>query len=96
MEDVKCIFCGRRRVIQTSWTDANSGRMFLSCLSNGCNQFTWVDPLMCSRAVQIIPGLLKKVNKLEARLQTRNERERKLWICLAASWCIIVSMWFAI
>ncbi|CAL5437123.1 unnamed protein product [Camellia sinensis] len=77
MEDLRCIFCGRRRLIQTSWTDANPGRRFLSCPTNSCNQFTWVDPPMCSRAMQIIPGLLKKVNKLEARLQTRNRRERK-------------------
>ncbi|GMP48496.1 hypothetical protein CsSME_00015826 [Camellia sinensis var. sinensis] len=68
MEDLRCICCGRRKVIQTSWTDANLGRRFLSYSTNSCNQFTWVDPPMCSQAVQIIPGLLKKVNKLETRL----------------------------
>ncbi|KAF5960834.1 hypothetical protein HYC85_002043 [Camellia sinensis] len=84
MEDVRCIFYGRQKVIQTSWTDANPSKRFLSCPNNGCNQFAWIDPLMCSRAMKIILGLLKKANKLEARLQTRNERERKLWICLVA------------
>ncbi|KAF5942177.1 hypothetical protein HYC85_019819 [Camellia sinensis] len=63
MEDLRCICCRRRRVIQTSWTDANPGRRFLNCPTNGCNQFTWVDPPMCSRAMQIILGLLKKVNE---------------------------------
>ena len=29
----------------------------------------WVDPEMCKRSVQIIPGLLKRINNLEAALK---------------------------
>ena len=30
-----------------------------------CGFFEWLDPPMCSRSKQIIPGLLKKINRLE-------------------------------
>ncbi|KAF5942583.1 hypothetical protein HYC85_020225 [Camellia sinensis] len=60
MEDVGCIFYGRRRVIQTSWTDANPGRRFLSYPSNGCNQFTKVDPPMCSRGSANHPWVVEE------------------------------------
>lgn len=33
----------------------------------GCGMLEWIDPQMCKRSLQIIPGLLKKINKLEAR-----------------------------
>ena len=31
----------------------------------GCGMLQWIDPKMCKRSLQIIPGLLKKINKLE-------------------------------
>ncbi|KAI8009455.1 DNA topoisomerase 3-alpha [Camellia lanceoleosa] len=88
-----CNVCGRRRLIHTAWTDTNPGRRFLSFPNSGCNHFTWIDPPMCDRAVQIIPGLLKKLNKMEAQLKKRTKRERKLWICLVLSW-LVVGIWF--
>ncbi|GFP88182.1 hypothetical protein PHJA_000961900 [Phtheirospermum japonicum] len=33
--------------------------------------FSWIDPPICARARQIIPGLLKRVNRLEGDLGRR-------------------------
>ncbi|KAI7990449.1 hypothetical protein LOK49_LG12G02497 [Camellia lanceoleosa] len=70
--------CGRKRLIHTTWTNTNPGRRFLSCPNNGYNQFTWVDPPMCNRAMQIIPGLLKKLNEMETQLKRRTGREKTM------------------
>ncbi|KAL8053291.1 hypothetical protein ABFS82_05G062000 [Erythranthe guttata] len=62
--------CGNELRLQTSWTSANPGRRFLSCAErvNGCRVFYWYDPAMCERSKRIIPGLLKKINALEAQI----------------------------
>ena len=39
--------------------------MFLHNKNLKCGFFEWLDPPMCSRSKQIIPGLLKKINRLE-------------------------------
>ncbi|CAL5393252.1 unnamed protein product [Camellia sinensis] len=95
VDEMFCNVCGRRRLIHTAWIDTNPGRRFLSCPNSGCNHFTWIDLPMCDRAVQIIPGLLKKLNKMEAQLKRRTGRERKLWICLVLSW-LVVGIWFVL
>ncbi|XP_074374320.1 uncharacterized protein LOC141714718 [Apium graveolens] len=64
-------WCGRAAVLKTSWTDANLGRRFWGCFCfmedrrNSCNFHFWFDPPMCQRSRMIIPGLLKKIDKLE-------------------------------
>ncbi|KAK6150062.1 hypothetical protein DH2020_017587 [Rehmannia glutinosa] len=70
--DVFCN-CGRNATMKTSWTDLNPGRRYMACQKfkevGGCTFFNWIDPPMCSRARQIIPGLLKKINKLEDQVK---------------------------
>ncbi|KAL8240885.1 hypothetical protein R6Q59_014240 [Mikania micrantha] len=73
--------CGRFVIVRTSWTDQNPGRRFYSCPMQGtkCQFIGWVDPPMCPRSKEIIPGLLKSKNKvdldmktLEAKIRTKN------------------------
>ncbi|GER45281.1 GRF zinc finger containing protein [Striga asiatica] len=62
--------CLQRSIIVTSWTSENPGRRFRSCSeyeNGGCDFFSWVDPPMCNRSKQIIPGLLRKSNQLRAQ-----------------------------
>ncbi|KAK6140688.1 hypothetical protein DH2020_025570 [Rehmannia glutinosa] len=74
--------CGRNAVKKTSWTDLNPGRRYSACENfrevGGCCYFVWIDPPMCTRARQIIPGLLKKVNKLENNLKQVNKLENDI------------------
>ncbi|GFQ07945.1 hypothetical protein PHJA_002938500 [Phtheirospermum japonicum] len=44
--------------------------------------FLGLDPPICARARQIIPGLLKQVNRLEGDFGRRNFREKLLWMLL--------------
>ncbi|XP_012838688.1 PREDICTED: uncharacterized protein At4g04775-like [Erythranthe guttata] len=63
--------CGRKLLVQTSWTSANPGRRFLSCPRRGgtaCSIFYWYDPEMCQRSKAIIPGLIKRINTLESQI----------------------------
>ena len=36
-------------------------------MDRGCGMLKWIDPQMYKRSLQIIPGLLKKINKLKER-----------------------------
>ena len=92
-----CNVCGGRCRGQTSWTDLNPGRRYVRCPNNECRNFAWIDPPMCARSVQIIPGLLRRINRAEAEVQAlkieekklleKNEamksREKKMWIILS-------------
>lgn len=60
----KC-FCGKWLAAKTAWTDANAGRRFISC--ERCRFFRWLDEPLCERSRAIIPGLLRRINKLEAQ-----------------------------
>ncbi|KAI3451464.1 hypothetical protein Pfo_008129 [Paulownia fortunei] len=55
--------CGRNVAKKTSWTDLNPRRRHVACKKfwevGGCTYFVWIDPPMCTRVRQIIPGLLK-------------------------------------
>ncbi|PWA56411.1 zinc finger, GRF-type [Artemisia annua] len=61
--------CGLQCVVRTSWTNRNPGRRFYSCPLIG-----WVDPLMCDRSLDIIPGLLRNRDALEDALALEQER----------------------
>ncbi|KAF5768846.1 putative transcription factor GRF family [Helianthus annuus] len=71
--------CGQDAIIVTSWTDLNPGRRFYSCptMNPNCGRFIGcVDPPMCSRAVAIIPGLLRHRNQVDAELAKMREKNR--------------------
>ena len=63
--------------------------------NGGCNYFGWYDPPICARGRQIIPGLLKRVDLLEKKVEAVKRRERKLWIsfciCFFALMCKVFS-----
>ncbi|KAK6137742.1 hypothetical protein DH2020_028494 [Rehmannia glutinosa] len=74
-------FCGKRAVTRTTWTKENPGRRFNACLHfgrGGCRLFEWEDPPMCHRAKAIIPGLLRKINKLEGETKKLESEVQKL------------------
>ncbi|KAL3523642.1 hypothetical protein ACH5RR_016476 [Cinchona calisaya] len=66
--------CGKKTKIRTSWRDPNPSRRFYGC--SGFNIIPiqlrlivvfslWYDPPICKRASDVIPGLLRRVNRLE-------------------------------
>ncbi|KAL7132165.1 hypothetical protein ABFS83_12G053600 [Erythranthe nasuta] len=86
-------YCSRRVVTRTSWTDLNPGRRYSTCDNykkiRGCNYFVWIDPPMCDRSRQIIPGLLRKINMREEELMKKSSREKCLWIAVIISWLFV-------
>ncbi|KAL7124209.1 hypothetical protein ABFS83_14G033100 [Erythranthe nasuta] len=74
--------CGFRLPVITSWTPDNPGRRYQACPNYGkstyCGVFKWLDPEICGRSKMIIPGLLRRVNKLEAELACFKEKEEIL------------------
>ncbi|KAL8257927.1 hypothetical protein R6Q59_029968 [Mikania micrantha] len=64
--------CGRIAIIRTSWTSLNLGRRFHSCPRpvGQCRRFLgWVDPSMCPRAIDVIPGLLRAKNNTDEEVE---------------------------
>ncbi|KAK1350636.1 GRF-type domain-containing protein [Heracleum sosnowskyi] len=70
----KC-YCGAWAVQQTAWTSANAGRRFLACPFRKCGFFNWIDPPLCDRARAIIPGLIRRMNRLEAELKNAQQTQ---------------------
>ncbi|CAH9093165.1 unnamed protein product [Cuscuta europaea] len=91
-------YCGIPAKIMISWTNDNRGRRFIAC-SRGtgacCNMFEWLDEEMCYRSTMIIPGLLRKIKKLEVRLVEEKAKEKglskkqRIWSVL---WCILAGL----
>ncbi|GER41261.1 GRF zinc finger containing protein [Striga asiatica] len=73
--------CGKPTVRKTSWADGNagwrysSGEKYRMSMLDGCTYHVWVDPPICYRAQQLIPGLLKRAKKLEEDIARRKEWE---------------------
>ncbi|KAK6137420.1 hypothetical protein DH2020_028843 [Rehmannia glutinosa] len=81
MEDIYC-HCASKVVLKTSWTNNNPGRRFWACPNyekgSNCGFFEWLDDEVCSRAKQIIPGLLAKLNKRDDEMTQMQIKESKL------------------
>lgn len=71
-------YCRKLVVVQTAWTDTNAGRRFLTCADRRCHFFRWLDAPLCHRAAVIIPGLIRRINKLEAELKSVEASNRQL------------------
>ncbi|KAL3637465.1 hypothetical protein CASFOL_018633 [Castilleja foliolosa] len=82
---VRC-HCGIQLELVTSWTDDNPGRHFQACLNykmpSCCGFFRWFDEEMCSRSKEVIPGLLRKTNKLELLLAAEQEKNKFVQVVL--------------
>ncbi|GKD18565.1 hypothetical protein Tco_1207723 [Tanacetum coccineum] len=87
-----CCSCRLQAIIRTSWTTRNPGRRFCGCPtfvnSNLYQLPPMVDPPMCQRSVQIIPGLLRSRNELKEILAIVEEKRLKLIKCLIISWVV--------
>ncbi|GER39719.1 GRF zinc finger containing protein, partial [Striga asiatica] len=85
--------CGKSAVKKTSWTDMNPGRRYSTCKNflevGGCTYRCWIDPPICARARQIIPGLVKRVSMLEGDVCHGRCREKILWLVLIVSWLMM-------
>ncbi|PWA63815.1 zinc finger, GRF-type [Artemisia annua] len=59
--------CGKPAVVKTSWTNRNPGRRFFGCptIGSNCPFLGWLDPPICPRSVEIIPGLLRRINDFQ-------------------------------
>ncbi|GJS32359.1 hypothetical protein Tco_0530741 [Tanacetum coccineum] len=57
--------CGEDAVVRTSWTNRNLG---------SCPFLGWVDPPMCTRAMDIILGLLRSRSQMEDLLDMTEKR----------------------
>ncbi|KAL3635148.1 hypothetical protein CASFOL_019695 [Castilleja foliolosa] len=83
---VRC-HCGIQLELVTSWTDDNPGRRFKHALitramPSCCGFFRWFDEEMCSRSKEVIPGLLRKTNKLELLLAAEQENNKFVQVVL--------------
>ncbi|KAL3632678.1 hypothetical protein CASFOL_025662 [Castilleja foliolosa] len=82
---VRC-HCGIQLELVTSWTDDNPGRHFQACpnykMPSCCGFFRWFDEEMCSRSKEVIPGLLRKTNKLELLLAAEQEKNKFVQVVL--------------
>ena len=46
-----------------------------------CKYFEWLDEPICARGRSIIPGLLRRINKMEETIEKGRRRE-KIMICI--------------
>ncbi|BFG20632.1 hypothetical protein CerSpe_069060 [Prunus speciosa] len=72
-------YCGKVAKIQTSWTSSHLGRRFYVCAQKRCQMWEWGDAVMCNRSKQIISGLLRRINKLEAEKMKGNSNLKNPW-----------------
>ncbi|KAL0440661.1 UNVERIFIED_CONTAM: hypothetical protein Sradi_0005000 [Sesamum radiatum] len=69
---IRICTCGWEVAVRTSWTSTNPGRHFRGCPGiegKYCGSFQWVDPPMCRRSREIIPGLLALMNQYESAVK---------------------------
>ncbi|CAI9279395.1 unnamed protein product [Lactuca saligna] len=81
--------CGNRDLaIVTSWSDLNPRRRFWSCLRNErrCGWIGWFDEPMCPRSVEVMPGLIRSMNKLQESLQQATLQARMYKLFILFSW----------
>ncbi|KAK4434998.1 hypothetical protein Salat_0662800 [Sesamum alatum] len=75
-------------VLWTSWTNNSPEHRFQGCpgvMGKYCGTFQWVDPPMCRRVVDVIPGLLKWLSAYEKAAMATNDHAARLEACLRGS-----------
>ncbi|KAK4412538.1 hypothetical protein Salat_2900900 [Sesamum alatum] len=48
--------------------------VFVDARGYYCGTFQWVDPPMCRRSKEVIPGLLNRISQYESEVKRANER----------------------
>lgn len=61
---------------------------------SNCGFIEWLDPEMCNRSMQVIPGLLRSKNNLEARMKAKELEAFRVKTLLCISWLFFVTIWF--
>nr|XP_017217508.1 PREDICTED: uncharacterized protein LOC108195086 [Daucus carota subsp. sativus] len=95
-------YCGLPRVLKTSWIDNNPGRRFWSCrmyLKNersGCGYYLWHDPPIGGRYQNIIPGLLRKIDKLEDEIKALKKKQKMTMWLMVVGGILVLMMVLAI
>ncbi|KAL3655892.1 hypothetical protein CASFOL_000288 [Castilleja foliolosa] len=102
---VRC-HCGIQLELVTSWTDDNPGRRFQAfpnykLCHHAVGFLDGFDEEMCSRSKEVIPGLLRKTNKLELLLAAEQEKNKFVQVVLERQanvliWRSIVLSWRSI
>ena len=59
---------------------------------NGCGYYLWHDPPVGGRYQNIIPGLLRKIDKLEDEIKALKKKEQKMTMWLMVVGGILVLM----
>ncbi|PWA48333.1 zinc finger, GRF-type [Artemisia annua] len=82
--------CGQQAVVKTSWTDRNPGRCFYGCptYDSKCHFLGWVDASMCRRSVEIILGLLRRINGIGEVVDLFEEQQPKYKKYLIIVWVV--------
>ncbi|KAL1804935.1 hypothetical protein ACET3Z_028003 [Daucus carota] len=55
-----------------------NGVYILKNCRTGCNFHQWHDPPVCGRSGNIIPGLLKRIERLEREIEKRARNEKRM------------------
>ncbi|CAL2265036.1 unnamed protein product [Prunus armeniaca] len=90
--------CGKLARMQTSWTSSNPGQRFLVCPKSkgrgekGCRFFQWFDAEMCERSKSLIPGLLRKIDRVEKENAKIRAKSKILWAAMLLSWLVVFAM----
>nr|XP_027093790.1 uncharacterized protein LOC113714196 [Coffea arabica] len=89
--------CGLRTKMSTCWCGENPGRRFLGCSlwprPERYSYFEWVDEPICPRGRVLIPGLLKKINKMEEQVERTRKREKILITIIVLLVVLLVMSW---
>ncbi|KAG8379805.1 hypothetical protein BUALT_Bualt07G0127500 [Buddleja alternifolia] len=56
--------------------------------AGGCGFFKWFDPPMYNRSRNVIPGLLRNVDRLETELRIVRQREKRAWVSFLV--CVLI------
>ena len=56
--------------------------------------FEWVNVPLSASAIQIIPGLLRRIQVLEEENNTQKKKEKRLFFMLGVAVCLILWMMY--
>ncbi|CAL2229688.1 unnamed protein product [Prunus armeniaca] len=79
--------CGKLAGMQTSWTTSNPRRRFLVYPKS-----KWFDAEMCESSKSLLPGLLKKIDRVEEENTKIRAKSSILWAAMLLSWLVVFAM----
>ncbi|CAL8990131.1 unnamed protein product, partial [Prunus brigantina] len=58
----------------------------------GCRFFQWFDAEMCEHSKSLIPGLLRKIDRVEKENAKIRAKSKILWAAMLLSWLVVFAM----